>query len=134
MAEQTFDPVTVEFRCDRCLRRRGRPPLLAEVSRSADGTWEVSVAIRGGRRIDLPLAYHDPRRGEVELIDAPSNPIEPRVVLVPVGSSPSPNVFASRKSVQLDCRRCSNRPRLAGWELLELASQAVAGGRRDAYV
>jgi hypothetical protein len=136
MTEQCA-PARVAIRCDLCLRRRSHPPALAEAIRSADGTWEVRVVLRGDRRNPEPLRFRlSPPTGRVMEVGGPfGSSAGGRAVGIPVGANHSPKVFVSHTSVQLTCRRrgCSHRPRETVFKLVELAKQAVAAGQRDVF-
>lgn len=132
MSEQS-DAYRVTFYCDCCAQRWGRGPVLAVAHRGSDwpeGQWWVQVARRSRRPIS-------PERARAESVksysggavpDRPNRfiPTPGRFQLVPLTN---PDVSA----VRLICRKCSARPRVARVKLVELAEQAMAGGRHDAY-
>lgn len=69
---------------------------------------------------------HPDKRRERERVGPVLQPGGLRFVWVPLK--------AGLLSAQLICYKCPARPRLSRAKLVELAEQAVAAGRRDAYV
>ena len=132
MAKQT-NQYRVTFYCDQCAQRWGRGPVLAVADRGSDwpeGQWWVQVA----RRIRQPISPERARAESVKSYSGGAVPDRPkrflptpgRFQLVPLTN---PEVSAAR----LICRKCSARPRVALAKLIELAEQAMAAGRHDAY-
>jgi hypothetical protein len=129
MTEQS-EPYVVSFYCDPCARRSGRRRLLggAEQNPAIYGGWAIWVTRRVGH---VPRPREDPVGNDGG---------------VPHGDFPEPAARAPGKrlvmiqihpltpAAQLICRRCPARPREARTALVELAEQAVAAGRCDAYV
>jgi len=129
------EPYVVGFYCDPCARRSGRRRLLASAhsNPATYGGWDILVGRRVGR----------PRPGDKPVGNDGG---------VPHGHFPIPVLSADGKrsvfvaisplesAVQLKCRRKvpkgerPHRPRVARTKLVELAEQAKAAGRRDAYV
>lgn len=74
--------------------------------------WHLTVLSAGG-------APHGPRRRMGRVVQ-PGH----RFILVPL----------TAPAAALDCPNCPARPRLSRAKLVELAQQALAAGRHDAYV
>lgn len=125
------------FYCDRCARRDGRKRILAVAERGPHpwcppdlwNLWGFSVVRRAGRAPSEPgvavatsysggVPHGEPKRVAMR--------VGRRLALVPL------NLF--EPAAQLVCRHCKARPRVARAQLVELADQAEAAGRRDAYV
>ena len=134
MSEQR-EPDRVVFYCDRCAQRDGRKRILAVAERGGDpwfpqrDDWRLSVARRVGQAPVVPgaavatshsggLPHGEPKRVTMQL--------RRRLALVPI--------LLFDPAAQLICRHCKARPRVARAKLVELADQAEAAGRRDAYV
>jgi hypothetical protein len=126
------DQYRVAVYCDRCAQRRGRGPVLAVAQREpwmVDGHWQLKVA----RRLPRRLPPESPR-----VVTSYSGGAVPdrrkrwqaergrRLVLVPVHA-------LERSAALLICQKCKARPRVAVAKLVELAEQAMAAGRHDAY-
>jgi hypothetical protein len=103
----------VTLRCDRCARDLGtKAPALAICNRTEGGWWQVIAVQRMSRdmRDQPPVAGYQPFTGRGHGLDlrAPGQ--------------------------ALACRRCKARPRVSRRNLVELVEEALAAGRRDAYV
>jgi hypothetical protein len=114
------DDVTV--RCDLCARDLGpAAPALALCTRSGDGWWFMALERQRLRRHDAQqaMAHHE---RQVSNFDRP----------------PSRTYgFVQRRGTRgadFVCRRCGHRPRISRRALYELAEQALAAGRHDAYI
>jgi hypothetical protein len=126
------DLMRVAIRCDVCLRGCGRPPALAEAVRDASGGWQVQVLVRAGRQdLNYRRVQIAAPHGRRILAEESGK----RIIAVLVGERKR-RVLVSHKGVQLDCSHshCRHAPRESVHTLLVLAEQAVAAGRRDAYV
>jgi hypothetical protein len=91
--------------------------------------WRFSVARRAGRAPTEPgVAVATSRGGGIPHGDRKrvAMQVGRRLALVPLSLDDS--------AAQLICRHCKARPRVSRAKLVELAEQAVAAGRRDAYV
>jgi hypothetical protein len=112
----------VIVRCDPCARDLGRAaPALARCVRLA-GHWTLMALERHGlRRLDL---QQQASRHERQL----SN------ISRPTSRTDSFLALRGTRGVDLVCRRCSHRPRVSRRKLYELAEQALAAGRHDAYL
>ena len=127
------DVYRVTFYCDQCARRWGRGPVLAVTQGGPnwpEGQWWVQVA----RRMRRPIS---PERARAESVKSYSGGAVPDR---PNRFRPSPGRFQlvplnnpDASAVQLICSKCSARPRLSREKLAELAEQAMAAGRHDAY-
>jgi hypothetical protein len=96
------------MRCDSCARDLGiAAPVLAVCGHHPSG-WSIAVL----RRL--------PRSWTLEA-DPPIRRVVGRMAL-------------ESRGVELHCRRCHRRPRIGRGKLYELAEQALAAGRRHAYV
>jgi hypothetical protein len=106
----------IAIRCDVCHRRYGRAPVLAMVDGDGRGDRDVTVARRRSRRIGVVRAG--------DRVGAPRVP-GARLDLEPLTAS----------WAQLVCptRNCTHKPREARAKLVELAEQARAANRPDAY-
>lgn len=148
MAEQRdfYRFYRVIIHCDRCAQRRGRGPVLAVADRTLrcpilalaarqprcpEGwrIWRLRVARRLARRLPphwQPVATSysggavpdQPKRVALER--------GRRLVLVPLHP-------LEASAAQLICRDCKARPRVSQAKLIELAEQAEAASRHDAY-
>ncbi|HEV8425709.1 MAG TPA: hypothetical protein VGS14_11040 [Actinomycetes bacterium] len=143
MAEQPL-PHDVVFYCDQCARRHGSRRLLAAADRYSEpgpGTawpsdgWRLWLGRRSGRKVRLtsvtgPTALsgggHPDKRRPRERVGPVLRPGGLRFLWVPL------DMWAP--AAQLICYKCSARPRVARAKLVELAEQAMAAGRHDAYV
>jgi hypothetical protein len=122
----------VTFYCDRCARRDGRNRIVAVADRGVDPQhpdfWWMSVARRAGRAPTKPSSAVGTSRsgglphGESKRVKMQ---VGRRLVLVPLHPLDS--------AAQLICRHCKARPRIAQAKLIQLADQAMAIGRHDAY-
>jgi hypothetical protein len=134
VSEQS-EPYVVAFYCDPCARRSGHRRTLAVANQNPAtyGGWDIAVVRRAGRPrpAEKPVGNDGGvPHGDVPMpiLSAPGK----RLVLV--------SVHVLEPAAQLMCRRKvptgqrPHRPRVARVELVELASQAEAAGRHDAYV
>jgi len=131
VAEQP-DSYAVVFRCDRCARRSGRAPVLAvgnpDPSAPVEWSWRLWA-----RRASHPLPPMEKGgisshgggvpHGSMRRLDTRGRQ-NTRLALIPLMAP----------AAQLICHRCKAKPRVARAKLVELAEQAMAAGRRDAYV
>jgi hypothetical protein len=130
-------PVEVTVRCEPCARDLGRSaPALVSCVRPGNGRWTIIGLFRGGRRQrDIKVDFSkDPRfRGTRDALQRRLGADYPGA---PDRTASRIDAIRHRKGsgVELTCRRCSHRPRVSRRRLYELAEQALAAGRRDAYV
>jgi hypothetical protein len=132
VSEQS-DAYRVTFYCDCCAQRWGRGPVLAIADRGSDwpeGCWWLQVA----RRRSRPISPEQARAESVRSYSGGAVPDRPnrfkpkpgRFQLVPL------NTFGI-SAAGLVCPKCKARPRVAVAKLVELAEQAMAASRHDAY-
>ncbi len=122
------DAYRVTFYCDRCAQRWGRGPVLAMADREpwmVEGHRRLQVARRLSRIVEAAIPVKSYSGGAVP--DQPKRfVVKPgRFQLVPLGFGVP--------AAGLICQKCKARPRVAVTKLIELAEQAMAAGRRDAY-
>jgi hypothetical protein len=114
----------VALRCDRCARDLGgSAPVLA----FAGGVPQSD------RWVLIDLGQRRPTRAS-SIPTPPPYPGFTGAVGGLGGRRVDQHTVRRGRGLQLACRRCSHRPRVAYRHLLELAVQAAAAGRRDAYV
>jgi hypothetical protein len=123
---------SVTFYCDRCAQRWGYAPVLAVANREpwmVEGHWWLQVARRLPRRLPpelLPFPVKSHSGGAV--------PDQPKRAVVKRGRFALVRLSALEASAaQLICQKCKARPRVAVTKLIELAEQAMAASRHDAY-
>ena len=116
------DQYRVTVYCDQCAQRWGRGPILAVVEKEpwmVDGHWRLAIS----RQVPVATSYSGgvipdrPKRFAIQ---------RRRLQLVPVS-------VLSASAARLQCPKCAARPRVAVAKLMELAEQAMAAGRHDAY-
>jgi hypothetical protein len=125
--EQT-DAYRVIFYCDRCAQRWGRGPVLAVAEREpwmVEGHWWLRVARRLPRRVEAPLPAKSYSGGAV--------PDQPKRFVVERGRIGFVQLSVQATAALLICQKCKARPRVAIAKVIELAEQAMAAGRHDAY-
>ena len=136
------DSLSVGFYCDLCAQQSGRRRMLGVASQSPTtfGGWDVWIARRVGRAPHpegmaarpSPLTIANdggvPHGVPEPIATAPGR----RLVLIPISPLTPAAQFICRRKVPRGQR--PHRPRVARTKLVELAEQAVAAGRRDAYV
>ena len=123
----------VTFYCDPCAQRWGRGPVLAVAEREpwmAEGHWRFEVARRTPRKVSPERA----RIGALTSYSGGAVPDQPkRFVGKPGRFQLIPLSAFDTSAAGLICRKCPARPRVALAKLIELAEQAMAAGRHDAY-
>ena len=124
----------VTFYCDRCARRWGRSPILAIADKepwTVDGHWRLRVT----RRRSRPISPERARAGSIRSYSGGAVPDRPRHIAPKPGRFQLVPVLAIETSAaQLICPKCGARPRVAMEKLGDMADQAMAAGRLDAYV
>jgi hypothetical protein len=124
----------VTFYCDRCAQRWGRGPILAVADREpwmVEGDWRLQVTRRSSR----PISPERVKAGSIRSYSGGAIPDRPRSIAPKPGRFQLVPLHAFETSAaQLVCPKCKARPRVALAKLVELAEQALAAGRRDAYV
>jgi hypothetical protein len=132
MAEQR-DQYRVTFHCDLCAQRWGRGPVLAVAEREpwmVEGHWRFQVARRTPRKVTPERA----RIGSIPSYSGGAIPDYPTRIAPKVGRFQLvPLSVFHTSAARLICQRCKARPRVAVEKLIELAEQAMAAGRHDAY-
>ena len=132
VSEQS-DAYRVTFYCDRCAQRWGRGPVLAVADREpwmVEGHWRFHIARRTPRR----LSPERVRMGSMKSYSGGAVPDQPRRFAPKVGRFQLVPLSAFHASAAgLICPKCKARPRVAIEKLVELAEQAMAAGRHDAY-
>jgi hypothetical protein len=128
----------VEGKCDRCARDLGRrAPTLAVCRWVSSSAWAEGLRdhwelIGLGQRNRRPLEVQGTPRPTV-----PGRTLSGQTVMATPGMvhprTRDKHPVTARR-VELACRRCGARPRVARRRLYELAEQAVAAGRRDFYL
>jgi hypothetical protein len=109
-------------RCDPCARDLGpAAPALALCTRTQNGWWFMALERPRLRRQDAQQAMAHHERQVSNFNRLPSRTCG----------------FVQRhgtRGADFVCRRCNHRPRISRRALYELADQAIAAGRRDAYL
>jgi hypothetical protein len=96
-----------------------------------EGAWELQVARRMPRRLSAERV----RIGSVKSYSGGAVPDQPKRFAPKVGRFQLVPLSAFHTSAAgLICQKCKARPRVAVTKLYELAEQAMAAGRHDAYV
>jgi hypothetical protein len=114
------DDVTV--RCDPCARDLGpAAPALALCSRNGDG-WYFMALERLNVRRQTPEQTGEQHTRQVSNLNRPPSRV--------YGYVQRPRT----RGADFICRRCGHRPRISRQALCELAEQAVAARRHDAYI
>jgi hypothetical protein len=92
-----------------------------------DGHWRFEIARRLPRRLPPDLNVFKSYSGGAV-------PDQPKHGVVKRGRFALVKLFPFEASAaQLICQKCKARPRVAVAKLVELAEQAMAAGRHDAY-
>jgi hypothetical protein len=132
VSEQS-DAYRVTFYCDRCAQRWGRGPILAVADHEpwmVEGHWRLQVT----RRRSRPISPERVRIGSIRSYSGGAVPDRPRHIAPKPGRFQLVPLSASETSAaQLRCPKCPARPRVALEDMIELADQAMAAGRHDAY-
>jgi hypothetical protein len=134
VVSEQAEPYAIGIYCDPCARRSGRRRLLAVAQRNPAtfGGWDIAVARRAGRAHpgDKPVGND----GGVPHGDFPEPALTApgkRLRLIPISPLESATQLVCRRKVPKGER--PHRPRMARTRVVELAEQAAAAGRRDAY-
>jgi hypothetical protein len=95
-----------------------------------DGHWRLRVTRRTSRKISPERV----RAGSIRSYSGGAVPDRPRHIAPKPGRFQLVPVYAFETSAaQLICPKCKARPRVAVEKLGQLADQAMAAGRHDAY-
>jgi hypothetical protein len=95
-----------------------------------EGHWLLDVTRRSSRKISPERV----RAGSIRSYSGGAVPDRPRHIAPKPGRFQLIPVLAFETSAaQLICPKCRARPRVAVAKLIELAEQAMAAGRHDAY-
>ena len=133
IVNEQSDVYRVTFHCDRCAQRWGRGPILAVAEREpwmVKGHWRFQVARRTPRKVTPERV----KLGSIPSYSGGAIPDQPKHIAPRPGRFQLVPLSAFHASAaQLICQRCKARPRIAVAKLTDLAEQAMAAGRHDAY-